>query len=116
RSARHHRVQCWLWLIRNAARSFGSLARAQSSGGNETSKRKCMRRKTTIYLEDSVLRALKIAAIRAGQHDYEVIEQALRAHLGIDLLHTGSKSGLDEKGALDFSYQELQGAAGVSDS
>jgi|SRR6185312_5013338 len=75
-----------------------------------------MRRKTTIYLEDSVLRALKIAAIRAGQHDYEVIEQALRAHLGIDLLHTGSKSGLDEKGALDFSYQELQGAAGVSDS
>lgn len=42
-----------------------------------------MKRKTTIYIDDSVLRALKIAATRAGQHDYELIEQALRSHLGM---------------------------------
>ncbi len=67
-----------------------------------------MKRKTTIYVDDKVLRALKIAAARAGQHDYEVIEQALRAHLGMDLLQrAGSNSGLNEKDALNLAYQEL---------
>lgn len=67
-----------------------------------------MKRKTTIYVEDNVLRALKIAAARAGQHDYEIIEQALRVHLGMDLLQrAGAKSSLSEKDALGLSYQEL---------
>ena len=67
-----------------------------------------MKRKTTIYIDDAILRALKIAAARAGQHDYEVVEQALRAHLGMELLQrAGSKSGLGEKQALSLAYQEL---------
>ena len=67
-----------------------------------------MKRKTTIYVEDNVLRALKIAAARSGQHDYEVIEQALRSHLGMDLLQrVAAKSSINEKDALDLSYQEL---------
>lgn len=67
-----------------------------------------MKRKTTIYVDDAVLRALKIAAARSGQHDYEVVEQALRAHLGMDLLQrAGAGSNLNEKDALNLAYQEL---------
>ena len=67
-----------------------------------------MKRKTTIYVEDAVLRALKIAAARSGQHDYEVVEQALRVHLGMDLLErTGTGSKLSERDALNLAYQEL---------
>jgi hypothetical protein len=67
-----------------------------------------MKRKTTIYVEESILRALKIAAARAGQHDYEVVEQALRAHLGMELLQrTGAKPSLGEKQAMSLAYDEL---------
>jgi hypothetical protein len=45
-----------------------------------------MKRKTTVYLEDSLLRALKVAAARSGQHEYQVVEQALRGFLGMELL------------------------------
>jgi len=37
-----------------------------------------VRRKTTIYVEDDLLRATKIAAARAGKRDYQVVEEALR--------------------------------------
>lgn len=67
-----------------------------------------MKRKTTIYVEDALLRALKIAAARKGQHDYELVEQALRTYLGMELLeNVGSKSQLSEKQALSFAYKEL---------
>lgn len=67
-----------------------------------------MKRKTTIYVEDGLLRALKIAAARTGQHDYELVEQALRTYLGMELLEKiGSKSRLGEKQALSLAYKEL---------
>jgi hypothetical protein len=43
---------------------------------------KVMIRKTTMYLEEDLLRAAKIAAARTGKRDYEVVEEALRAYLG----------------------------------
>ena len=67
-----------------------------------------MKRKTTIYIDDTVLRALKIAAARAGQHDYELVEQALRGHLGMELLQrTGTHPDLSEKKAMKLAYEEL---------
>ncbi|MBZ5546194.1 MAG: hypothetical protein LAO07_21420 [Acidobacteriia bacterium] len=67
-----------------------------------------MKRKTTVYLEDGLLRALKVAAARSGQHEYQVVEQALRAHLGMGLLESvGSRSSLGEKQALGLAYDEL---------
>jgi hypothetical protein len=67
-----------------------------------------MKRKTTIYIDDSVLRAVKIAAARAGQHDYELVEQALRSHLGMELLQrTGNDPALSEKKAMKLAYDEL---------
>jgi hypothetical protein len=67
-----------------------------------------MKRKTTVYLEDNLLRALKVAAARSGQHEYQVVEQALRGFQGMELLDkVGSRSSLSEKEALALAYSEL---------
>jgi hypothetical protein len=42
--------------------------------------------RTTLTLDEGVLRAVKIRAARTGQGDSEVIESALRRDLGLDLL------------------------------
>jgi len=42
--------------------------------------------RTTLTIEDSVLRAVKLRAARSGRGDSEVIEEALRRDLGIDFL------------------------------
>jgi hypothetical protein len=40
------------------------------------------RKKTTVYIDESLLRTAKIAAARSGKHEYEVFEDALRQYLG----------------------------------
>jgi hypothetical protein len=42
--------------------------------------------RTTLTIDDEVLRAVKIRAARSGKGDSEVIEEALRRDLGLDLL------------------------------
>lgn len=42
--------------------------------------------RTTLTIEDDVLRAVKVRAARSGKGDSEVIEEALRRDLGLDLL------------------------------
>jgi len=42
--------------------------------------------RTTLTVDEDVLRAVKIAAARAGKGDSQVIEEALRRDLGLDLL------------------------------
>ena len=67
-----------------------------------------MRRKTTIYVEDELLRATKVAAARTGKRDYQIIEAALRAYLGLELLErVGARSKLSEDAALGLAYREL---------
>lgn len=41
------------------------------------------RRKTTVYIDDELLTAAKVAAARAHKHEYEIFEEALRRHLGL---------------------------------
>jgi hypothetical protein len=41
------------------------------------------RRKTTVYIDEALLRAAKVAAARSGKREYEVFEDALRQHLGL---------------------------------
>ena len=43
--------------------------------------------RTTLTVDDEVLRAVKIAAARSGKGDSQVIEEALRRDLGLDLLN-----------------------------
>jgi Ribbon-helix-helix protein, copG family len=42
--------------------------------------------RTTLTVDEDVLRAVKIAAARSGRGDSQVIEDALRHELGLDLL------------------------------
>ena len=55
--------------------------------------------RTTLTIDDNVLRAVKIKAARTGKGDSEVIEEALRRDLGLDLVE-----GLWER--LDLSEEE----------
>ncbi len=42
--------------------------------------------RTTLTIDEEVLRAVKVRGARTGRGDSEVIEQALRRELGLDLL------------------------------
>jgi len=42
--------------------------------------------RTTLTIDDDVLRAVKVRAARVGKRDSEVIEEAVRRELGLDLL------------------------------
>ena len=41
-----------------------------------------VRKKTTVYIAEALLRAAKVAAARSGKREYEVFEEALKRHLG----------------------------------
>lgn len=42
--------------------------------------------RTTLTIDEEVLRAVKVRGARTGRGDGEVIEEAVRKHLGLDLL------------------------------
>jgi hypothetical protein len=42
--------------------------------------------RTTLTIDEKVLRAVKVRAARTGKGDSEVIEEAVRRELGLDLL------------------------------
>jgi hypothetical protein len=42
--------------------------------------------RTTLTIDEDVLRAVKVRAARSGRGDSQVIEEALRRDLGLDLL------------------------------
>lgn len=42
--------------------------------------------RTTVTIDAEALRAVKVRAARTGQSDGEVIEEAVRQYLGLDLL------------------------------
>jgi DNA-binding NarL/FixJ family response regulator len=66
------------------------------------------KRKTTVYIDQELLRAARVFAARAGKRDSEVIEDALRAHLGIDALERiWSRSDLSEEEALSLAYEAV---------
>ena len=57
--------------------------------------------RTTLTIDPEVLRAVKVRAARPGQGDSEVIEEALRRDLGLELLdRLWAANDLDEADAL----------------
>jgi hypothetical protein len=67
-----------------------------------------VKRKTTVYIEEDVLKTMRVAAARSGKRDYEVVEEALRAYLGLELLDkVGTRSSLSEPEALAIAYEEI---------
>ena len=67
------------------------------------------RKKTTVYIEENLLRSAKVAAARSGKKEYEVFEEALRTYLGFDVLDkVWEREGLpDEEEATKLAYEEL---------
>jgi hypothetical protein len=44
------------------------------------------KKKVTLYVDADVMRAARVRAARTDRRDSEVVEEALRAHLGFDVL------------------------------
>jgi hypothetical protein len=66
------------------------------------------RTRTTLSIDDQVLRAARIAAARSGKRDSELVEDALRAYLGLAVVdRIRAKSGLSAETAERLAYDEL---------
>lgn len=66
-----------------------------------------MKRKTTVYIEEDLLRAAKLLAVRSSKKEYEVFEEALRKHLGLDVIQkVRSRSALGEDEAMALADEE----------
>ena len=64
------------------------------------------RTRTTLTIDEEVLRAVKVRAARTGRGDSEVIEEALRRELGLDRLERlWSASGMDEDAATALAVE-----------
>lgn len=62
--------------------------------------------RTTLTVDEEVLRAVKIRAARTGKADSEVIEEALRRHLGLDLLdRLWERNDLSESEAMELAVE-----------
>jgi len=69
---------------------------------------KMAKRKSTIYVEEEVLRAARVYAARMDMRDSDVVEKALRRFLGLELLDRGP--GMDEEDAYAIAYTEVRAA------
>ncbi len=62
--------------------------------------------RTTLTIDPGVLRAVKVRAARLGKGDSDVIEEALRRDLGLDLLdRLWATNDLDEDEALALANE-----------
>lgn len=70
--------------------------------------------KTTVYLDEGVLREARVAAARLGRRDSELVEEALRSYLMRGVLESiwadQREQGLElgEEEALELAYRELR--------
>jgi hypothetical protein len=62
--------------------------------------------RTTLTLDDQVLTAARVYAARSGKGDGEVVEEALRAMLGLNLLDTlWANADLDDDAAMSLALE-----------
>jgi hypothetical protein len=62
--------------------------------------------RTTLTIDEEVLRAVKVRAARTGKGDSEVIEEAIRRDLGLDLMERlWARNDLTEAEALDLALE-----------
>jgi hypothetical protein len=66
------------------------------------------KRKVTLYVDEDVLRAARVRAARTDKRDSEVVEDALRAYLGFDVVaRAWARSDLSEDEALTLAGAEI---------
>ena len=62
--------------------------------------------RTTLTIDSAVLQAVRVHAARVGKGDSEVIEEALRRDLGLELLdRLWAKSDLDGEAAMELAVE-----------
>ncbi len=67
--------------------------------------------RTTLTIDEEVLKAVKIRAARTGKGESEVIEEAVRRDLGLDLMERlWARNDMSEEDAMELA-QEAQTAA-----
>lgn len=67
--------------------------------------------RTTLTIDEDVWRAVKVRAARAGKGDSQVIEEALRRDLGLDLLErVWSRADLSEEEAMKLALEGQRAA------
>jgi hypothetical protein len=65
------------------------------------------KRKVTLYVDEAVLRATRVRAARTERRDSQVVEDALRAYLGFDVVEqVWARSDLDEDEAMRLAVAE----------
>jgi hypothetical protein len=63
--------------------------------------------RTTLTIDEDVLRAVKVQAARSGMGDSEAIEQSVRRDLGLDLLaRMWSKANMEPEAAMELAVAE----------
>jgi ribbon-helix-helix CopG family protein len=64
------------------------------------------KQRTTVTLDEGVLRAVRVKAARTGRRDSDVIEEALRRDLGFELLERiWAKADMDEDEAMKLAVE-----------
>jgi len=62
-----------------------------------------------LFLDADLIKAVKIASARQGRREYQIVEEALRAYFGRDLLgELWRRNRLEEEDALNLAYQEIE--------
>ncbi len=65
------------------------------------------KRKVTLYVDEDVLRAARVRAARTDKRDSDVVEAALRAYLGFEVIESvWARSDLGEDEAMQLSVEE----------
>jgi len=69
------------------------------------------RRPTTLYLDDEILRATQVVASRSQRDESQVVEDALRSYLGLDVVDEVQRtSDLSDAEALALAGEEKHAA------
>ena len=69
------------------------------------------KKKVTVYVDEDVIRAARVRAARTDKRDSEVVEDALRAYLGFDVLaNVWARSDLSEGEAMRIAVEETHAA------
>jgi metal-responsive CopG/Arc/MetJ family transcriptional regulator len=70
------------------------------------------KQKTTLYLDEELLRRTELAAAESGRDESEVVEDALRRYLGLEVVEQvwarNAENALDPEAALELAYAELR--------
>jgi hypothetical protein len=67
--------------------------------------------RTTLTIDEEVLRAVKVRAARTGKGESEVIEEAVRRDLGLDLMERlWSRNDMSEEKAMELALEAQKDA------